>query len=553
MTTRSDDDSLPEITLDFRSELDEFFQKNGLASEDCCIVGSVCLSIRDLREHGDVDICIAPDKRDSIETVMEPFELASNKYEHIGISDETIVYTDRYHDVVDGYKIIRPEIEYSHKLYRQWDKDKADIELLDQYRTRYDDWEDDLVVDNYTPNISHLARRGVRSLRRDGPKKTMGHGIEILRRHGPFSRRSKEEYETKPISIPARAVQSVRQDGPKKTIKRGIRLVQIAEPTGLLQRYSSPRHKVKLATLAQNELVLQYPTPELITAQYEDGEFQRYDLIVYLTALNTLNSDTELYRRFSELTNAPPLEEFRKIANDYSEDQRTDAIPIGYESELLDPLTTALAIDSNQDRIDVTVRKPKQREERYPIQWFSKHDFSDDEIDALRSGFSRLLSDTGALFEIVLWPPVSDYFGEILETLRSEEVVHSATRLTLDEETFGSFVRDIYRTQTDVRWDYIEDKIERISSEPSEIMSVQIEVPNPRIREQNSHEMKEIKERYRARYNPKVAPDDPNTRRVIHATDNYVHNRETRQVIQQYQSQAIDIEWYLKPGSAAHY
>ncbi len=535
-----------DVVTSLLSELTDFLEKNNLSSEDCCIVGSVCLSVRELREHGDIDICIAPQYRTGTEDVVDPIELAPNKYEHIGISDETIVYDRAYHDIVGGIKIVRPEIEYSHKQYRQWDKDMEDIKLLDQYREATDDWKEEIVIENYTPSIEHVARRGVHSLRRDGIRETVNHGLELIRRHGPFSRPARSEYKKKPISTPARAVQSYRQDGLKKTIQRGIRLAKNADPTGLLQRYSNPRHKLNLGTLAENELTLQYPVAQFIAEQYDDYEFVRYDILVYLSAIKSHISGkeggTELYETFAEYTDAPSLDLFNETVDEYLESQRKPTVPIGYSSEIIDAQRTACAFYEESERINVSVGSGGQNRDRYPLQWFTERDFTEEELNVLRTEFSTLLSRTGTLFEVVLWPPVSEYFDEILQSMQEEESVHSCARLTFEQETFGEFVRDLYATQTEVRWDYIEEKIDRIGEEPSEIMSLQIEVPDPRIRERNSHEMKEIKERYRACYNPKIAPDDPNTRRVIHASDDYLHNRETRAVIDRYEDRAVDIE-----------
>ena len=556
MTDLAQADSKASETLDFRADLQRFLDYNDLAPEDCCIVGSVTLSIRDLRDHGDVDVCVAPSVRDKIEKVEEPIELAPNKYEHIGISDETIIYDEAYHDIVDGIKIVRPEIEYSHKSYRQWDKDKEDLELLKGYKETTNDWDSDLVVDDYSPSFSHVAKRGIRSLRRDGFRKTIEHGIEFLRRHGPMSRRSTDGYESKPMSIPARAVQSYRQAGFRNTIHRGARLLKTTEPTGLLQRYSHPRHKIKLATLVEEELRLKYDPADFIAAQYRGSEFVRYDLIVYLLTIeaykNNPNSEFELYRRFQEIADVKPVDEFLEIV-----DAKLDAdrlvVPIGYSSELLDPKIAAIALYENPKEIEVEVKKSGSSVPKYSIGSFENGDFTAGEVERVRSRYSRLLSSHGVLFEVVFWPPASDYFDEIIETLSEEERVHSCSRITLEKQTFEKFVYDVYATQSDVRWDYIDKKIERIGGEPSEILSVQVELPNPRIREQNSHEMKEIKERYRARYNPKIAPEDPNTRRTIHAADDYIHNRESRTVIEDYKTRAIDVEEVITLESEQFY
>lgn len=543
MTDQVDGPFSDEAVSSLRTDLKRFLEENDLDPTDCCLVGSVCLSIRDLREHGDIDVCVAPSHRDGVGEIGDLIELASNKYEHIGISDETIIYDETYHDDVEGIKIVRPEIEYSHKLYRQWEKDREDIALLDEYSQETHEWEPDLVVDDYTPSISHVATRGIRSLRRDGFKRTIEHGIEFTRRHGPLSRRSQDDYETKPTSIPARAVQSYRQAGLKKTVQRGIRLVKLADPTGLLQRYTKPRRKIKVGTLAEDELKLKYDPADFIAAQYSGAEFTRYDLVVYLLAIKEHRGDTrggfDLYEKFEDHADVQPLGEFLDAVDEYFEQQDRPPVPIGYSSEILDPEIAACALYDSQQEVEVTVEKPDVGVKRCPIAWFESRDFTDAELAALRTEFSALLDEHGVLFEAIIWPPASDHFEEIVESLVEEERVHSCTRLTFDRETFGEFVHDLYATQTDVRWEYIEKKIERIGEEPSNILSVQIEVPDPRIRERNSHEMKEIKERYRARYNPQIAPDDPNTRRTIHATDDYAHNRETRDVLEEYEEKAL--------------
>lgn len=538
-----------EILNGLKESMGQFLENNGLDWSDCCIVGSVCISVRGLREHGDIDVCVAPSHRESIDAVDPPIELATNKYEHIGISDDSVVHDDRYHEVVEGLKIIRPEIEYSHKQYRQWEKDIRDIELLNQYRIQTGDWNDDIVIEDYTPSIHHLIRRGIVSFRRDGIRTTIGHGIELFRRHGPYSRRETNEYATKPISLPARAIQSYREAGVKKTLQRGIRLVQIADPTGLLQRYSNPRHKIKVGTLVENSLELQYPAPELLAAQYEDGKFARLDLVVNLACIKkyreTGEEDIDLYQTYASVSDFPSIERFIETVDEYLDHQQSPPVPIGYSSELLDVQQAACALYKNPVSIPVTVVNGTPIHEGYTDEWFREHNFADADVALIRSEFSTLLAQSGSLFEVILWPPVSEYFEEILRSMQEEYPVHSCTRYTFDQEAFGEFVRDIYATQDDVRWGYIEEKIEEIVRNPSEILVLQLEVPRPRIRERNSHEMKELKERYRARYNPLIAPDDPNTRRVIHATDDYSHNLATRAVIEAYADSAIDMKQIL--------
>lgn len=543
MSSQVDGALSDDVVASFRSDLNDFFEKNNLSPADCCIVGSVCLSVRELREHGDIDICVAPQYRMDIEGAADLIELASNKYEHIGISDETIIYDETYHDIIDGIKIVRPEIEYSHKLYRQWDKDCKDITLLERYKQEKNDWNEELVIDNYTPSISHTITRAVRSIRRDGMKKTFEHGVEFMHRHGPFSRRTKDKYKRKPTSVPARALQSYKQAGLRKTIQRGIRLLKITDPTGITQRYSRPRHKIKLGSLAEDKLLLKYNSAELIGCQYSRNEFVRYDLLVALAAIKEhkdgMQGGFDLYQNYSRHADTRTLEDFLDVVDDYFEHEKLPAVPIGYSSEILDIEIAACSLYNQTTETEVDIKNSATDIEQHPISWFEERDFTQDELNHLKSELSAVLNEHGVLFEVIIWPPASDHFDEIINNLVEEEIIHSCTLLRFDKKTFADFVYDLYATQIDIRWEYIDNKIDRISREPSDILSIQIELPYPRIREENSHEMKEIKERYRARYNPQIGPENPNSRQTIHAADNYVHNRKTRTVLEQYRGRAL--------------
>lgn len=473
--------------LPFRSDLEEYLESNELDREDCCVVGSVCLSVRDLRDHGDVDVCVAPHLRHDLGQPDAPLEIASNKYEHIGISDDSIIYDDKYHDLVDDIKIVRPEIEYSHKQYRRWDKDLTDIKLLEQYRDSTDDWNGELVIEDYRPDLAHIVQRGTVSLRRDGILRTFEHGIELFRRHGPFNRRSQNDYETKPVSVPARALQSYREAGLRKTIARGIRLMQLSDPTGLLQRYSKPRHKIKLGTLAENELNLKYPTADFLNAQYVEDEFARFDVILYLLAIESYRDGCtdwlNLYEKFANVGDAPSVEKFTDVVDGYFESINPPAVPIGYNSSVDDPILTACALYECPNEVEVIVASSFSSRKAYPLKWFENQGFAESNLLQLQSSFSTLLNNVGGLFEVIIWPPAQAYFDEIITTMEEEERLHSCTRKSFDSDTFSDFVREIYGTQSEVRWDYIDRKIDSISRDPSEILAIQLEIPHPRIRE----------------------------------------------------------------------
>jgi len=75
----------------YKKQLDDFVSHNNLSVSDLCIVGSSCLSIRNLRSISDLDICLRPLlQREICARNFQNIELSSNRYEVLGISDEAV-------------------------------------------------------------------------------------------------------------------------------------------------------------------------------------------------------------------------------------------------------------------------------------------------------------------------------------------------------------------------------------------------------------------------------------------------------------------------------
>ena len=525
----------PLLALPFSSDLRSLLDEHDVPVDHCCVVGSVCLSVRGLRDHGDVDVCLAPSVRDNTIIESAQFELAHNRYEHLGISDKAILFDEEYHDVIDGIKVLRPEIEYSHKRVRQWDKDLDDLVLLDQYRAESDDWDPHLVVDDYTPGAKHLLRRGIHSLRRDGVRTTLGHGLTLLRWHGPFDR-SSPQYNGQPTSIPGKALRSYRQDGIRKTMGRGLRLVKLKEPTGLVDRYSNPRHKIKVGTLVDRSLAVHYPVAELLDAQYDGDSFTRMDLVVRLLAAEAVLEDkstpavVEWFEAETGTLIRTELDSLIQAEKGITDDS---PVPIRYDSAILDANALAVKLATGQDPIQVEVTAGTE-DESYTREWFESADF--DGKETLERRFSDLLYESGALFPVVLWPTAVGYFDEILDQLREEKRIHLVEELQLTDSEFEQFVWEMYESQTEINPAHIETKIEEMQEYEKVVRVAGIEVPDPRIREGYSNEMIQVKERIRERFTPQILADNPSANLVIHATDNFQHNRETWTIIDRHRT-----------------
>lgn len=516
--------------------LETFLDKYDIAREDVCLVGGATLAVRGLRKNRDLDLCIRSNAGVTTGDV-EPagVEMAPNKYEHIGISDQDLFTNPKFHDTVDGYKVIRPELEYSHKVIRGWEKDRTDIELLEQYRDTSQDWDPALEREDYTPPLSHLIRRGFASLRNDGFRESIRHGVSYLRWHGPLPRQD-SEYTGQPTTIPGKARMSLREDGLRTTLARGVRLVKLKEPTGLLDRYTRLRHKAKLGTLAERKLELRYPTATLLTDQYRSSSFSRLDIVVRFLAAEAFYAETSvpgIAKSFEKRSGITFLDELENRVEEYTKSGNVRDVQIGYDSSILDPNALAVALLDDPDSVPIRVTSGSGQPQ-FDEGWFRENEFSDEQRRRLEVAYSQLLYRSNALFPAILWPPAQEHFDEIVAFLREEKEVHFVEAVSIPDKKFGDFVWELYESQQDLDLTHIEDKIEKMADYPKNLMIIALEVPNPRIREGFSNEVLQVKERVRERFTPKILENDSSANLIIHSTDDYDHNKETWETIDTY-------------------
>lgn len=461
-------------------ELDEFLDTFDLEKEDVCLVGSTCLAVRGLRENGDIDIMVEYSLRDRIDTSQ--FDYISlhrpRKYGRLHISDEDILTDSNLYDIVDGFKVMRPELYYSYKKLRtqstrkRREKDYEDLQLLERYKRETEGWNDDLEVDNPRSFAIATVTWGIDTIRKKGIWYTARSGIpSFLSSFGPFTNSS--DYHGEPTDLLGKARRSYRVDGPKKTLARGVNLVQLYEPTGLLDRYTGLRHKAKLGTLVDRKLDLQYPTGEFITGSYRGEAFQRMDVMVRLMAVESIKNDEsipDVVEKFEVITDQQLVDEVDETegTSNVSKTPHVDPVKIGYDGSILTPNRLASALYHEPRSFPVSVESGSATE-AYSLDWFAEHDFSQEQREAIESRYRQLLFDAGALFVFVLWPPAKAEFERIVEYIDELSNVQFSTDLTFEEAEFEEFVRDMYSLQT-VRAEHIRTKIAELKKHEKHVI-----------------------------------------------------------------------------------
>lgn len=153
--------------LQYKNLLDFWADDNDIKNEDVCIVSGASLTVRSLRKNNDIDFTINPRVKeevplglDNTETTgsfgqsvghplknypgnncSEKIEYIYNKYNPIGLTDNQLFSSPKYYDILDGYKIVRPEISASYRQIRSKSSDSTDVRSIGKYIRQTNDWD----------------------------------------------------------------------------------------------------------------------------------------------------------------------------------------------------------------------------------------------------------------------------------------------------------------------------------------------------------------------------------------------------------------------------
>lgn len=456
----------------YRSELESYLNNIGVSKCNVCLVGSIALSIRGVREHGDLDICARSDERQKFFDTEPPDSIGfhEDKYANIGVSCDELITNEEYHEIVGGFKVARLELEFSHKLHRDWPKDRTDVRTLEEVIVDDSEWDWDLVT--IPPSAP------------DNP-------------------------------LVARLWHSLKQRGAYRT---GLHLVDMFRPAGSFQwidRYQRPIESVRMGGMLGREFRAHTSIGYLLSQQYENGAFRRMDLVKIFAILNE--------RGLSGLEDDLP-----EIANQISGelDQATSLLP-------MENVDVAVTVDPDMrilegglhvpvysyhgyDSIPVDLRNTPRENDFVPVEY----EFDD---GLLGRHYCELLLKHGCFFFAVLWPKSVDNHDEIENMINDHFTVRNSVEITFETaEQLRSLTSGIYSVQKDFSWYTREWVAERVSHDGDRIRVVLFEVPNPTydrsvsIEEEVAMEVKSLKKEVRKQFDQD---------KVMHATDNHHHNR----------------------------
>lgn len=112
-----------------RYQLERFLNEFDIDKNQICLIGSTILHLTGIRNNKDIDYIIDPNIKSEVRSKVQKADeerirfrkvdrssLSENKnhrFDIFGLSDQDILYNSEYHEVIDGFKVLRLEIYYS--------------------------------------------------------------------------------------------------------------------------------------------------------------------------------------------------------------------------------------------------------------------------------------------------------------------------------------------------------------------------------------------------------------------------------------------------------
>lgn len=467
--------------FDGRVAIERLVGNTGIDTASICIVGSMSLSVRGLRQHNDVDILIDSNARHTLgdDPKFEGITIADGRYDPVGLSDDKIIHDEMYHDVIDGFKIVRPEVTLAYKRYRNRPKDRDDIELLERYREEGADWDDERYPAQRTHSLS-LVSRGLQSLRNDGL------AVTAIKTGGFLERRY-------PALARVRAVVPDQQ----------LRL--------LLKKLRGGPEDV--------------PPAVLLNRQYQGGTFTSMDTVICVDALQRA-AESESTDTVQTVLTETQRETLRSIRR--GDQQRKPAVELTPSYRIRNPVETAGLLSRREDPLPVSVSVG--RTEAKDLAWLREQGVSNAEIERLEHCRRELFERHGLYFYAILWPPSVEHHDEIQAALASTTGIDVIETADLTVSSMESFVRAVYDAQEHpTSREQITAKIETMEPFGESIRVLALELPDPRIRDGVSLAMEMIKNDIRNEFVDEFSEELYYC--ILHVTDNYRDNKKTRDVL----------------------
>jgi hypothetical protein len=457
-------------------KIESFLSANNIHKDDICLVSSLSLAQIGIRENNDIDLVIKLDVRrkkfnqDNVIIISNHIDIVQSPWSSI-YSDDEIIDKPNLHTIVDGYKVVIPELVYHKKIWLNRPKDQRDILELNEYAKVSSSW-DWRIINDYFPKNKFLRR----------VKNSLKNRLGIVRDRI----RERISYFTK---IHSDAIEVI--------------------PTNLLLS-----KQTRSTYFNRYDLMIRYMAIESFMLD-DNFEFELYNRMQKKRDTSEYKNPEKVFKNL--------ISSFKMIGFDlYS--------PIIVDEEMhvingAHRLSCALYFGVKLVPIRIFRGSFKTY---FGIDWFKKNEFSDADINLLEKKKENIFLENYMYFEVVLWPPVASFFNEIEELIREKFTIISSKDHD-DILHFNAYIKALYKIDDIKDWK-VNLKIQRMSAYPKDIRIIKIEIPEPNFRYKDNNQLiskvvEKLKAEIRTKYKSKV--DNYFHDIIIHIGDNYSHSKQS--------------------------
>ena len=458
---------------DFQS-LENYLKLNRILKEHICLVGSTTLSLIGIRKHNDIDIVIHSKYNTNSLSPHSFIEMVNKPWSTL-FSDDNLIENSELHITYKGFKFVIPELIYHKKKWHNRVKDQTDIVELNEYAKMHKNWNWKLIEKALPkPSIFKIIFRKIQN--------RFHFYINSLRTY--FS------YDT-----------SLHIDG--------FQMI---------------------------------PTASLLAKQVVNHSFNRYDIVVRSMAIDSfLNAKKEgvnLYEKMQKKRGGSAYKNPLKVFQELIKSFNSNGLDINYpllvnnDMHIVDGAhRLACALYFNEPFIAIKINK-KLDFSNYGLNWFKKNNFSSEELNLIIQKKKQIFITNHLYFEIILWPPVSQYFNEIEKYIKDKYTVYSSKDYKGISE-FNTFIKALYKIDDIKDWK-VDLKIKGMSAYPKDIRVIKIEIPEPKFRKKEngqiiSEKVETLKNQIRESYKQKL--DNYFHDIIIHIGDNYSHSKQSQNLL----------------------
>jgi hypothetical protein len=295
--------------------------------------------------------------------------------------------------------------------------------------------------------------------------------------------------------------------------------------------------------LSLKELILCIPPEIIVSTEYSQKLYSRYDIIVrYITIENLIKKKKYPFNLFNKMQ--------RKrvgLSVDYESNLKdliyslrnngyklNSTITISKDGHLIDGShRVAIALFFGVPIISTKISFKRKRVVKYGLDWFYKNKFTKDECDLLRIKKDWLFYRKGIYFYVLLWPTVYKYFNEIKNIISQEYSVYNSKIYLFSNEEFMHLAHKIYEIDDIEKWK-VNRKLHAMQKYKKHLMLLWVEFPNPKYRKKEINNSyistigEGLKYKIRSKYKNKVPGYIYDT--ICHTGDNYEHNRKVFEI-----------------------